>query len=35
MYYGGGGVRPLCNLSSDTVVSEESDGTGYYSLVFN
>ena len=29
------GVRPLCNLSSDTVVSEESDGTVYYSLVFN
>ena len=33
--YGSNGVRPLCNLSSDTVVSEEPDENGYYSLVFN
>lgn len=29
------GVRPLCNLSSDTKVSESPDENGYYSLVFN
>ena len=34
-YYGNIGVRPLCNLSSDTKVSESPDENGYYSLVFN
>ena len=29
------GVRPLCNLSSDTKVSETPDENGYYSFVFN
>lgn len=33
-YYGNYGVRPLCNLSSDTKVSETPDENGYYSLVF-
>lgn len=28
------GVRPLCNLSSDTKVFETPDENGYYSLVF-
>lgn len=29
-FYGDGGVRPLCNLSSDTLVSDEVDSDGCY-----
>ena len=32
-YYGSVGVRPLCNLSSDTLVSDEVDSDGCYVLL--
>ena len=31
-YYGGGGVRPLCNLDSGILISDEPDGDECYSL---
>lgn len=31
-YGGWGGVRPLCNLSSDTLVSDQPDGDGVYQI---
>ena len=31
--YGGGGVRPLCNLSSDILVSDEVDEDGCYIMI--
>ena len=32
-YYGGYGVRPLCNLKSDTLVSDSVDDEGCYELL--
>jgi len=32
---GGVGVLPLCNLSSDTLVSDEPDSEGYYTIQWN
>ena len=34
-YDGRGGVRPLCNLSSETPVSDQPDSDGYYSLLLD
>lgn len=34
-FYGGGGVRPLCNLNSETPVSDQPDSDGYYSLLLD
>ena len=34
-YYGYVGVLPLCNLSSDTLVSDEPDSEGYYTIQWN
>lgn len=34
-YYGNVGVLPLCNLSSDTLVSDEPDSEGYYTIQWN
>lgn len=34
-YYGSNGVRPLCNLNSDTGVSDQPDSDGYYSLLLD
>lgn len=34
-YYGDGGVRPLCNLNSETPVSDQPDSDGYYSLLLD
>ena len=34
-YDGGVGVLPLCNLSSDTLVSDEPDSEGYYTIQWN
>lgn len=34
-YYGGGGVRPLCNLNSETPVSDQPDSDGFYSLLLD
>lgn len=33
-YYGSYGVRPLCNLSSETLVSDEPDADGCYVIEF-
>lgn len=33
-YYGAGGVRPLCNLKSETLVSDEPDADGCYVIEF-
>ena len=33
--YGHVGVLPLCNLSSDTLVSDEPDSEGYYTIQWN
>ena len=34
-YFGGGGVRPALNLSSDILVSDTTDSEGYYTIVWN
>lgn len=34
-YYGSNGVRPLCNLNSETPVSDQPDSDGYYSLLLD
>ena len=34
-YDGGGGVRPLCNLSSDILVSDTADSDGAYTIIWN
>ena len=34
-YYGHGGVRPLCNLKSEILVSDSPDSDGAYSIVWN
>lgn len=34
-YNGGFGVRPLCNLNSETPVSDQPDSDGYYSLLLD
>lgn len=34
-YLGDGGVRPLCNLNSETPVSDQPDSDGYYSLLLD
>lgn len=34
-YHGYVGVLPLCNLSSDTLVSDEPDSEGYYTIQWN
>ena len=34
-YYGLSGVRPLCNLNSETPVSDQPDSDGYYSLLLD
>ena len=33
-YFGGFGVRPLCNLKSDSLVTETTDGDGCYVMVW-
>lgn len=35
VYVGNGGVRPLCNLNSETPVSDQPDSDGYYSLLLD
>lgn len=32
---GGGGVRPLCNLKSEILVSDNTDSTGAYTIIWN
>ena len=34
-HYGRDGVRPLCNLNSETPVSDQPDSDGYYSLLLD
>lgn len=34
-YYGGGGVRPLCNIKSDILVSDNPDSDGAYTIIWN
>lgn len=34
-YYGYGGVRPLCNLSSEILVSDTVDSDGAYTIIWN
>lgn len=34
-YYGGGGVRPLCNLSSSILVSDSVNASGNYEIIYN
>ena len=34
-YYGNGGVRPLCNLSSSILVSDTADSDGAYTIIWN
>jgi hypothetical protein len=34
-YYGSGGVRPLCNLPSDILVSDLVDSDGAYTILWN
>ena len=34
-YYGHGGVRPLCNLSSGILVSDSPDSDGAYTIIWN
>lgn len=34
-YNGNNGVRPLCNLNSETPVSDQPDSDGYYSLLLD
>lgn len=34
-YYGYGGVRPLCNIKSDILVSDNPDSDGAYTIIWN
>lgn len=34
-YYGGRGVRPLCNLSSSILVSDTTNSDGNYEIIYN
>ena len=34
-YHGDGGVRPLCNLKSEILVSDNTDSTGAYTIIWN
>lgn len=34
-YYGDGGVRPLCNIKSDILVSDNPDSDGAYTIIWN
>lgn len=34
-YYGDGGVRPLCNLSSSILVSDTTNSDGNYEIIYN
>lgn len=34
-YYGAGGVRPLCNIKSDILVSDNPDSDGAYTIIWN
>ena len=34
-YYGGRGVRPLCNLSSSILVSDTTNADGNYEIIYN
>ena len=34
-YYGGGGVRPLCNLKSSILVSDSPNSDGNYTVIYN
>ena len=34
-YYGNEGVRPLCNLKSEILVSDNTDSTGAYTIIWN
>lgn len=34
-YNGHGGLRPACNLSSDLLISDTTDGDGCYTVVYN
>ena len=34
-YYGSGGVRPLCNLSSSILVSDTTNADGNYEIIYN
>lgn len=34
-YRGGGGVRPLCNIKSDILVSDNPDSDGAYTIIWN
>ena len=34
-YYGSGGVRPLCNIKSDILVSDNPDSDGAYTIIWN
>ena len=34
-YFGHGGLRPACNLSSDLLVSDTTDSDGCYTIVYN
>ena len=34
-YYGGRGVRPLCNIKSDILVSDNPDSDGAYTIIWN
>ena len=34
-YYGTHGLRPACNLSSDLLISDTTDGDGCYTVVYN
>lgn len=34
-YYGGDGLRPACNLSSDLLISDSVDSDGCYTVIYN
>ena len=34
-YYGDGGLRPACNLSSDLLISDTTDADGCYTVIYN
>ena len=34
-YYGHGGLRPACNLSSDLLISDSVDSDGCYTVIYN
>jgi hypothetical protein len=35
VYFGGGGMRPACNLPSSLLVSDVTDNEGYYNVIYN